>query len=161
MIATLSLSAAGLVAIIGHEAYVYKAYIPVQGDVPTYGIGSTRKDDGTPVKMGDTITKDAAIRLFGRTLRTFKSGLDKCVTGALNQVETDVLIDFAYNFGVSAACNSSIVRNINAGNYLASCKSYSLYRYVGSHDCSTPGDRVCPGVWTRSLERQSRCLAAQ
>ena len=49
-LAALTLSAATLVGIAVHEGYRDTAYIPVPGDVPTIGFGTTGG-----VKMGDTI----------------------------------------------------------------------------------------------------------
>ena len=55
-IALLSLSGAGLVGIASQEDYSGKAYIPVPGDVPTVGFGSTEG-----VRMGDTTTPVRAL----------------------------------------------------------------------------------------------------
>ena len=62
-IASLALSAAGLIALVSHEGFRDKAYIPVPGDRPTVGFGSTYNLDGTPVKMGDTATPQKALRM--------------------------------------------------------------------------------------------------
>jgi len=68
-LAALSLSAAALVGLVLHEGYSDRAIIPVQGDVPTVGFGSTTLADGTPVKMGDTTTPPQALaRAFGEEL---------------------------------------------------------------------------------------------
>jgi len=55
-VASLALSAAALVGLAGYEGFRDKAYIPVPGDVPTIGFGSTHG-----VKMGDTITPERAL----------------------------------------------------------------------------------------------------
>ena len=61
-IAALSLSAAALVALVAQEGYTDKAVVPVKGDRPTVGYGSTFRDDGSPVQMGDTITPIQALK---------------------------------------------------------------------------------------------------
>ena len=81
------------------------------------------------------------------------------------QAEYDILVDFAYQYGVPTACASSIVLYANAGRYGDSCSAYTLYKRSGGYDCSTmingkPNKR-CWGVWTRSMARRDRCLAAQ
>ena len=160
-IAGLSLSAAALVALVSHEGYTDKAVIPVKGDVPTVGFGSTFRDDGTPVRMGDAVTPVQALRRSLAHIQRDETGLKKCVTGALNQIEYDVLVNFAYQYGVAATCKSSMVRHINAGRYPEACDAYARYRFVGQRDCSLPENRrVCGGVWTRSLSRQADCHAA-
>ncbi|MGB3945214.1 MAG: hypothetical protein WBK76_00015, partial [Candidatus Saccharimonadales bacterium] len=55
-IGAMVLSAAALVGIALHEGYSDKAIVPVKGDVPTIGWGTTGG-----VKMGDTITPPQAL----------------------------------------------------------------------------------------------------
>lgn len=160
-IAGLSLSAAALVALVGHEGYTDKAVIPVKGDVPTVGFGSTYRDDGSPVQMGDTITPPQALKRTLAHIQRDETGLRDCVTAPLTQGEYDVLTGFAYQYGVAATCRSSIVRHINAGHYQEACNAYLQYRFASGHDCSLPAyRRTCGGVWTRSQSRQADCLAA-
>jgi lysozyme len=45
-VAALGLSAAALVGLVLHEGYSDRAIIPVKGDVPTLGFGSTTHSDG-------------------------------------------------------------------------------------------------------------------
>ena len=159
--AALTLSAAGFAGLVLEESYTSSAVVPTKGDRPTVGFGSTFRDDGSPVQMGDTITPARAIARSVAHIAKDESGLRKCVTGAMSQVEYDILLKFSYQYGVAATCNSSMVRNVNAGNYARACEGYTLYKFSAGFDCSTPGNRVCGGVWTRNLERRDMCLAAQ
>jgi lysozyme len=182
-IAALCLSAAGLVGIVYQEGYVETAMVPTKNDRPTVGFGSTFRDDGTPVRMGDRIDPVRAIARSAAHIAKDETALKRCVTGDLSQVEYDVLVDFAYQYGVATTCQSSVVRNINTGNYRAACEGYLSFRYLTSgnpttgwdpfrfdaagkpirwrFDCSTPGNRVCAGVWKRNLDRRDKCMAAQ
>lgn len=155
------LSAAGFGAIVANESYTGSAVIPTKNDRPTVGFGSTFNEDGSPVKLGDTITPPKAIIRSLAHIAKDEAGIKACVTGALSQKEYDLLVDFAYQYGVAATCKSSIVRHINAGNYEQACHAYTQYKYSGGYDCSTPGNRVCSGVYKRSLEREAACLKAQ
>ena len=56
-IGSLTLAASTLVGIALHEGYTDNTVIPVPGDVPTYGFGTTRKADGTALKMGEVIAE--------------------------------------------------------------------------------------------------------
>lgn len=160
-VAALSLSAVALVALVGQEGYTERAVIPVQDDRATVGFGSTFRDDGTPVQLGDTIAPVQALRRSLAHIQRDESGLKRCVTGALTQGEYDVLVDFAYQYGTVTACKSSMVRHLNAGRYREACDAYAKYRFVGVRDCALPENRrVCGGVWTRSLSRQADCHAA-
>jgi GH24 family phage-related lysozyme (muramidase) len=176
-IAGLALSASAFLGLISSEGYTDKAVIPTKGDRPTVGFGSTFRDDGSPVQMGDTITPQRALKRTLAHIEKDEARLKGCVTAPLNQVEYNVLLKFSYQYGAATTCASSIVRHLNAGRYTESCNSYLDYRYMTStrpiqgweeykpgrwrFDCSTPGNRACMGVWTRQLERQASCLSAQ
>jgi GH24 family phage-related lysozyme (muramidase) len=162
MIATLVLSAGGLVGVVAQEGYTDKAVIPTKNDRPTVGFGSTYREDDSPVAMGDTITPQKALARTLAHIEKDEARLKGCVTAPLSQAEYDLLVDFSYQYGVAATCASTMVRQLNAGNYAAACSGYTLYKFSGGFDCSLPPNaRICGGVWTRNQERQRRCLAAQ
>lgn len=168
-IATLALSASALAALIAHEGYTDHAVIPVKGDVPTLGYGSTTHADGTPVRMGDTTTREEAMQRTLLYVQKQDLQMHGCIKVPLHQEEYDVMADFAYQYGIGALCKSSMVRLANAGDYAGSCRAYREYRFVGKganrYDCSTTinGKRNtrCWGVWQRQLQRQAECMLAQ
>jgi lysozyme len=161
VVAALSLSAAAMVGLWNHDGWTEEAVIPVKGDVPTVGPGLTVREDGSPVRMGDTITPLQGANRSLAHLQKAEASVKRCVTAPLHQVEYDLMLDFSYQYGVAALCKSSIVREANAGNYRASCEAYKKYRFVAGYDCSTPGNKRCWGVWKRSLERANKCLSVQ
>lgn len=162
VIASLSVSAAALVALAVSEGYTDRAVIPTKDDRPTVGFGSTFKEDGTPVAMGDKITPVEALQRTLLHIQKDERGIKQCVTAPLFQHEYDVMVDFSYQYGVPTLCKSSMVRLANAGDYVGSCNAYLRYKYAAGYDCSTMIDgrpnRRCWGVWTRQLERQAKCL---
>lgn len=160
-IAGMALSAAALVALMTEEGYTSKAIIPVKGDIPTLGFGMTERPDGSKVQMGDTINPVQAVQRTLAYTQRVDSRIKRCVTAPLSQVEYNLMHNFSYQYGVGALCSSSMVRLANAGDYAGSCNAYLAYRYVGKFDCSTPGNRVCSGVWARSKDRHDQCMAAQ
>lgn len=117
-IAALVVSAAGFVGIAQYEGYTDKAIIPVKGDVPTKGFGTTRG-----VKLGDTTTPQRAMLDLLRDVNIHSEGLKKCIHVPLTQNEFDAYSSLAYNVGVSAVCNSTIPIKLNAGDYDAACKT--------------------------------------
>lgn len=159
VIGALALSAAGLLAIVSHEGFTDKAVVPIPGDRPTMGFGSTFKEDGSPVKMGDTTTPQKALRMSIAHIAKDESVLRACVTGAMSQAEYDILVDFTYWFG-PATCKTELVQHINAGRYADQCAAYLRYRRAAGKDCSDPANR-CRGVWLRAQERNKKCLEAQ
>jgi lysozyme len=160
-IAALTLSATAFGGLVLHENYTDRAIIPTKNDRWTVGFGSTFRDDGTPVQEGDTIKPLQAVARSLAHIAKDEAGLKRCVTAPLHQVEYDTLVDFAYQYGVQATCNSSMVRQANAGRYAQACEAYTLYKFSGGFDCSIPNNRVCSGVWKRNQERRAKCLAAQ
>lgn len=159
--AALALSASALVALVTHEGYTDSAVVPTKGDRWTIGHGSTLRDDGTPVQMGDTITAPKALARTLAHVQKDESALRQCVTAPLHQREYDLMVDFAYQYGVPTLCSSSIAKMANAGRYTDSCGAYLRYRFAAGYDCSTPGNKRCWGVWTRQLNRYNQCMEAQ
>lgn len=124
-IGALTLSATGLIGILGYEGFSDTAYIPIAGDVPTIGFGTTEG-----VKLGDTITPEAAIERAFRDIRKTESAIHKCVDVPLSQGEYDAFTSFAYNVGTSAFCSSTLVKKLNAGDYSGACAELKRWVYV-------------------------------
>lgn len=115
-IAALSLSAAALVGLLLSEDYVGKAMIPVPGDVPTIGFGSTEG-----VKLGDTITPPKAVARALQDVQKFEGALKQCVKVPLSQNEYDAYTQLAFNIGSGAFCRSTLVKRLNAYAYAEAC----------------------------------------
>jgi lysozyme len=160
-IAALSVSAALLVSLVSMEGYTDKAIIPVKDDVPTVGFGMTYRPDGSPVQLGDRTNPVEALQRSLIHIQKDEVGIKRCVTAPLTQNEYDIMVDFAYQYGVPTLCKSSMVRLVNAGDYAGSCKAYLQYRKVKGYDCSTPGNKRCWGVWERTLGRYKDCMEGQ
>jgi lysozyme len=116
VIGALTLSASALVGIAVHEGYRGEAYIPVKGDVPTIGFGTT-----AGVKSGDTIEPVQALVRKLADVQRFEGALKRCVCVPLHQHEYDAFLSLAYNIGPGAFCGSTLVRRLNAGDYAGAC----------------------------------------
>ena len=158
----LSLSAVGLLSLIDHEGYTSTAVIPIPGDRPTIGFGSTFKEDGSPVRMGETITPQRALSRTLAHIQKDETQLKKCVTAPLSQAEYDILVNFAYWRGSAGACRSEVVRQINVGQYINACAAYLNLdsRRAAGKDCAIKENK-CRGVWLRAQERHQKCMEAQ
>ena len=162
----LSLSAAGFAAWKANEGFTDVAVIPTKGDVPTIGHGSTRWEDGRPVKMGDTITRQRAEVLA----RALNSQAEKEFAASLpgvklHQEEFDLYMDFVGQYGIGNWRSSSMRRDLLASNYVQACNDLLKWKRAAGYDCSTkingkPNTR-CWGVWQRQLDRHAKCLEAQ
>lgn len=161
-VSLLSLSAAGFATWQASEGYTPVAVIPTKGDVPTIGHGSTRYEDGSPVRMGDTITparaEVLARNLNGQAEQQFAASLPGV---KLYQAEFDEYMDFVGQYGIGTWRKGSPRKSLLAGNYVQACHDLLKYRYAAGFDCSTPGNKRCWGVWARQLERHAKCMAAQ
>lgn len=140
----LSLSAAGLLAIASYEGYRGEAYIPVPGDVPTIGFGSTEG-----VKMGDTITVPHALERLRRDVSVAESAIARCVRVPLSQGELDAYTSLAFNIGTDAFCRSTLVIKLNAQDYSGACEEIKRWVYAGG--------RKVPGLVARREKEYAMC----
>lgn len=161
LVSGLMLSAAGLINIATSESYTDQAVIPTKGDRPTLGFGSTFHEDGKPVQMGERTTPVKALIKVQAHLSKEEEIFRASLPGArLSQEEYDIYMDWVYQFGTGNWMKSSMRREILAGNHVAACNGLLNWKYSAGFDCSTPGNKVCYGVWTRQLERHGKCLVA-
>lgn len=114
--AALSLSAVAFGGLVAYEGYSDRAIIPVPGDVPTLGFGTTEG-----VKLGDTTTPPKAVARALQDVAKYEGALKQCVTVPLHQHEYDAFVSLAYNIGPGAFCGSTLVRRLNAEDYLSAC----------------------------------------
>ena len=152
----LSLSAAALVGLAVQEGYTDRSVIPVPGDVPTIGFGSTRRPDGAPVQMGDRTTPPQALAQKLRDVRQFEGELKGCGTAPLTQGEYDSLVSLAYNVGAGAVCRSTMVRLHNAGRHAEACAQFDRWTYFQGKDCREPANR-CSGLAKRRAAERAMC----
>lgn len=160
--AALSMSAAGFAAWQAHEGFTAVAVIPTKGDVPTIGHGSTRYENGAPVRMGDTITRPRAAVLARNLMRQDERQFIASLPGVkLTQGEYDLYVDFVGQYGTGTWRRSSMRRELLAGRHVPACKALLKYRFAAGFDCSTPGNTRCRGVWTRQVDRFNKCMGEQ
>lgn len=153
-LAALSLSAAGLVGIALHEGYSDKAIVPVKGDVPTIGFGTT-----AGVRPGDRITPPKALERALQDVQRFEGALKQCVRVPLHQHEYDAFISFAYNVGSGAFCQSTMVKVLNQGDYPAACAQLLRWTFYQGKDCALPTNaRLCGGLAARRQREYAQCM---
>lgn len=158
----LTVSLGGFSAWQAHEGFTDHAVIPTKGDVPTIGHGSTRYEDGRPVQMGDTITRARAEILARNLMTQDEKQFAASLPGVkLHQEEFDLYLNFTGQYGIGTWRRSSMRTKLLAGQYAQACASLLKYRYAAGYDCSTPGNKRCPGVWTRQLKRYNQCMSVQ
>ena len=164
VIAALSLSAAGLVGLVGYEGYTDKAVIPIPGDVPTIGFGTTEG-----VQLGDKTTPPKALARALTDIGKYEGALKTCVKVELHQREYDAFVSLAYNIGPTAFCRSTLVRELNQLEYESACNHITDF-VCGPATESTrakPGEkcysktkpmRVVQGLVNRREAERKLCL---
>lgn len=145
MIAALSLSAAAFGGLVTYEGWCGSACIPVPGDVPTVGFGTTEG-----VKMGDTITPPQAVRRALQDVAKYEGALKGCIKVPLHQYEYDAALQLSYNIGPTAFCKSTVARRFNAGDYQGACDAFLMWNKVGG--------KVIPGLTKRRASERRLCL---
>lgn len=117
LVASLAVSASALVGIAQYESYTTDAVIPVPGDVPTIGFGTTGG-----VKIGDKITPPRALVLLLADADKSAKAVQRCAPVPMYQHEFDAYVSLTYNIGEGAFCNSAIAAKLRAGDYTGACK---------------------------------------
>lgn len=151
------------------EGLTLTPVIPVKGDVPTIGHGSTKYEDGTRVKMTDpAITKERARDLALNLMRADADRFAKTLPDdlMLHPVEFKEYLDWVGQYGIGNWMKPKSPRTwLVAGDHVGACKALLNWRFVKEYDCSTLIDgkpnKQCYGVWTRQLKRHDACMAVQ
>lgn len=121
-------------------------YIDVVG-VPTVCYGDT----GPHVTMGAVFTAEECAKLLDRRLTLYAQRLDKCVTVPVTPYQGAAILELAYNVGVGAVCNSTMVRQINAGAPPTQwCGQLRRWVYAGG--------RVWKGLVNRREDSLAMCM---
>lgn len=117
----LSLMAATLVSIAGYESYTDQAVIPVPGDVPTVGHGTTRHADGTPVRLGERTTPTRALVDLLRDASKAEQSVKRCAPVPMHPWEFSAYVSLTYNIGEGAFCQSTLRKKLLAYDYAGAC----------------------------------------
>lgn len=118
----------GIEMIKSFEGCRLEAY-KCQAGVWTIGYGHTQG-----VYEGKKITQEEADRLLASDLAKFETGVRNILGSASCMAENkiDALVSLAYNIGVSAFKNSTLVKKIKQSDCVeAVCKQFLRWRFVG------------------------------
>jgi lysozyme len=106
------MSAEGMALLKVSEGLSLDAY-PDPGGVWTVGYGHT----GNDVYPGMQITQQRADDLLRQDLERFEIGVENLLVNPAHQEEFDALVDYAYNCGLAALENSTLLEHVNAGRH--------------------------------------------
>lgn len=104
-----------------YERCRLSAYLPTPHDVPTIGWGST----GADVKLGMTWTQAQADARFAHDLDAFGEGVAAAIGSApTKQPMYDSLTSLAYNIGLQAFKDSTLLRLHKEGDYEGAARQF-------------------------------------
>lgn len=114
---------AGLDLIKEFESFRSKAYLD-STSLPTIGYGTITYSDGTVVKLGDTITKEAAEKALLEHVRGINYQMNKLIKAPLTQNQYNALTSFVYNLGIGAFQKSTLLKRLNQKLYTVAAEQF-------------------------------------
>lgn len=110
--------------------------------VLTIGYGHTEG-----VKEGESITEAEAEQLLDSDIDKVAKQVKSVVTVPLTNSQLDALIDFTFNLGIGNLKSSTLLKKLNAGDYIGAAEEFNKWVYSGK--------TVLPGlIRRREIEKQ-------
>jgi lysozyme len=114
--------------------------------IVTIGYGNTFYENGSKVKITDKpITKTESLRLLQITTDDFAMKVGALIDKAINQNQFDALVSLAYNIGLKAFANSTVLKLVNNNPTDENIKRWFLA-------WNKQAGKVLPGLNTRRLK---------
>lgn len=107
------------------EGFRSKAY-PDSGGVWTIAFGHTRG-----VKKGDTCTRAQGVTWLVEDYKIAEDCVNDHVEPQLNQNEFDAVTDFVFNLGCAAFESSTMLKMINASDFIDAAREFEKWDHVG------------------------------
>lgn len=107
-----------------------KAYFDIVG-VPTIAYGHTREVSRQDVLEGKTITQAEAEELFRQDIEPLENGISNALHIPVTQGMFDALVSFAFNLGLNALLNSTLMRILNQGDYAGAAEQFLRWNKAG------------------------------
>ena len=124
--ATRQMTQTGIKALLAREGSRSKMYYDTAG-LPTIGVGHllTRSEmtsgkiwiDGEAIRWRDGLSNDQITRLFDRDNDLAEAAVSDLVKVELADHQFDTLVSFVFNVGINAFRKSTLLRQLNAGDY--------------------------------------------
>ncbi|HBB8369422.1 TPA: lysozyme [Escherichia coli] len=97
----------------------------------TIGYGWTQPVDGKPIRAGMTIKQETAERLLKTGMVSYESDVSRLVKVGLTQGQFDALVSFTYNLGARSLSTSTLLRQLNAGDYAGAADEFLRWNKAG------------------------------
>lgn len=113
----------------------------------TIGYGTTVYPGERNVMPGDTCTEAEAESWLRLRMEMYEAAVRNALERPINQPMYDALVSIAYNIGASALVQSTLMRRLNAGDYLGAAEEFDRWNKAGG--------RVLPGLVSRRDAEQA------
>jgi len=123
----MQLSADGLDLIKKSEGFRDRVYLDVAG-FPTIGYGHLVKPHES---FPNGITEPQAAASLSSDVEDAESDVSRLVKAALTQGQFDALVDFCFNLGAGRLAGSTLLRELNVGNYQAAGEQLLVWDHAG------------------------------
>lgn len=120
----------GLELIKEFEGFSSVAYLCSAKKV-TIGYGNTFWEDGTPIKLGEQISKNRAETLLKHVVDNFSVAVGVDIKIEVTQNQFDAMVSLAYNIGIRAFHNSTLLRQLNNGNFVGASNEFLRWNKSG------------------------------
>lgn len=133
--------------VIHYEGVELRTYEDPVG-IPTACIGETDKE----IVLRESFTRDECLALVGASMAVHATELAKCITRPIKSNEAAAVLSWGYNVGTGAACSSTLVRKLNAGEPAAVwCEELKRWDRAGG--------RVLSGLTKRRASEFTMCVS--
>jgi len=136
----------GLALTESFESCKLVAYQDVKG-VWTIGWGHT----GVLVRPGLTCTQEQADAWLLEDCAAAEQAVNRFVCVAINQHEFDALVDFAFNCGITAFANSTLLKKLNSGDIPGAAHEFEKWDHASG--------KVVAGLLRRRLAEEKEFLS--
>ena len=114
--------------------------------IPTIGYGAT----GPDIRMGMVWTQEQADARLVEDLARFADGVERLVEVDLSDNQFAAIVSFAFNVGLGALRDSTLLRKLNAGDYEGAADQLPRWARAGG--------RLMPGLSRRRLAERALFL---
>lgn len=137
--------------VIPHESKRNKAYLDPVGVVTAcYGHTAT-------AKLGQTYTDDECFELLAKDLNPVFAAIKRYVKVPLSNEIEAALASFIFNVGTRNFRNSTLLKELNKGNYEAACAQLS--QWFKATERSTGKKVILKGLIKRRSDERAMCEA--
>ena len=119
----MKVSSKGLELIKEFEGFSSVAYL-CSAKKATIGYGNTFWEDGIPIKIGEQISKDRAETLLKHVVDNFSVAVEVDIKIEVTQNQFDAMVSLAYNIGLGAFKNSTLLRQLNRGKFVGASQEF-------------------------------------